>query len=164
MDKEKKWFFHCLVKLKYRFTCNSTTIECENMTVSKESRKDILEYAETHSCSLASRVYDVSKSSIHNWAKEQNIIFRGGRKRHPKLLGVEIAPYKNTSSRHRHYLLHIHNHTCYDCGFKDLTGEKLQQHLDYNKFPVEVLILCIPCHGVRERYDKKEENEAFTPG
>ena len=127
------------------------------MTVSNSDRKVILNAAKYTSITTAASAYGVSRSSIRNWAKTKNITLptqQVGRKRHPKLRNIPIPPHKNTISRHRYYMLHVYKYTCYDCGLKDSTGKKLQQHADYNKFPVEVLILCTACHGKRERHDK----------
>ena len=130
------------------------------MTYPEKFRDLAVEYAICNSVKESAQEHGVSTASIRLWAKTRGVKFIGrpGRRRHPKLRDVDVAPYKNTTSRHRYYLLHVYQYTCYDCGLKDNTGDSLQQHIDYNKFPVEVLILCTVCHGKRERHDKNIKN------
>ena len=94
------------------------------MTYPEKDRDLAVEYAICNSVKESAQEHGVSTASIRLWAKTRGVKFIGrpGRRRHPKLRDVDVAPYKNTTSRHRYYLLHVLRIENYSDPVRDLVG------------------------------------------
>jgi hypothetical protein len=81
---------------------------------------------------------------------------RTGRRRTNTLLkGYKSPKNIGKESTHRDELLYTYHYTCWDCKKTFVNPSDLHIHHDITKLPVEVLVLCKPCHGKRHNVKLK---------
>jgi hypothetical protein len=64
--------------------------------------------------------------------------------------GMKVNYVGNQSGRNRGQLLQFYKYTCWDCK-KTLLPAGLVIHHDWSQMPVQILILCVPCHKKRHK-------------
>jgi biotin operon repressor len=122
--------------------------------LTEEKRRTVLSLIETTNFPIKTIAQEVQLSSVTICNYLQTMGIKRKWTNGPRGWGNPLKGFSHNGNRvtkSRYQLLYAYHNTCWDCKRTFVSETDLIIHHDFTKLPVEIIVLCKPCHKKRHK-------------